>query len=263
MSCSSKGCPIRVTDLGWGPKSSHFLVRDVSFALDAGDRLAIVGPNGAGKTTLLRCLYRGVSPLEGRVEVDGQDIWSMSARQVARRVAVVLQEMPGDFPFTVRDVVMMGRVPWREGLSGWNDQDRAEAEHALDHLDLLRLANQPDLDPLGRRKAACSGGTCTGPEAGDPDSRRADQPSGHRSPARNPRSAGRAQSDDHHDVARHQSGGRIRKPCRSDAWRPNERLRGAGGGSDRTGIVRNLRRARRAPAGGRSSRAAVFLSPLH
>ena len=40
MSCSSKGCPIRVTDLGWGPKSSHFLVRDVSFALDAGDRLA-------------------------------------------------------------------------------------------------------------------------------------------------------------------------------------------------------------------------------
>ncbi|MBA4799490.1 MAG: ABC transporter ATP-binding protein [Rhizobiales bacterium] len=118
------------------------MVRDVSFSLASGDRLAIVGPNGAGKTTLLRCLYRGVSPLEGRVEIDDQDIWQMSARQVARRVAVVLQEMPGDFPFTVRDVVMMGRVPWREGLSGWSDQDRAEAEHALDHLDLLRLANR-------------------------------------------------------------------------------------------------------------------------
>ena len=44
-------------------------------------------------------------------------------REVARRIAVVLQEMPGDFPFTVRDVVMMGRVPWREGLAGWTDQD--------------------------------------------------------------------------------------------------------------------------------------------
>ena len=127
MSCSSKGCPIRVTDVGWGPKPSQYLVRDVSFSLASGDRLAIVGPNGAGKTTLLRCLYRGVTPLEGRVEIDGQDIWQMSARQVARRIAVVLQEMPGDFPFTVRDVVMMGRVPWREGLSGWSDQDRAEA----------------------------------------------------------------------------------------------------------------------------------------
>ncbi|MFN3507707.1 MAG: ABC transporter ATP-binding protein [Allorhizobium sp.] len=142
MSCSSRGCPIRVTDVGWGPKPSHYLVRGVSFDLDAGDRLAIVGPNGAGKTTLLRCLYRGVNPLEGRIEIDGQDIWQLNARQVARRVAVVLQEMPGDFPFTVRDVVMMGRVPWREGLAGWNDQDRAEAEHALDHLNLLRLANR-------------------------------------------------------------------------------------------------------------------------
>ncbi|MDM8014085.1 MAG: ABC transporter ATP-binding protein [Rhizobium sp.] len=142
MSCSSKGCPIRVTDIGWGPKPSQYLVRGVSFSLDAGDRLAIVGPNGAGKTTLLRCLYRGVNPLEGRVEVDGQDIWQMSARHVARRVAVVLQEMPGDFPFTVRDVVIMGRVPWREGLAGWSEEDRAEAEHALDHLDLLRLANR-------------------------------------------------------------------------------------------------------------------------
>lgn len=142
MSCSSKGCPIRVSDVGWGPKSSQFLVRNVSFALSAGDRLAIVGPNGAGKTTLLRCLYRGVSPLEGCVEIDGHDIWQLNARQVARRIAVVLQEMPGDFPFTVRDVVMMGRVPWREGLAGWSDQDRAEAEHALDHLDLLGLANR-------------------------------------------------------------------------------------------------------------------------
>ena len=150
MSCSTKGCSIRVADLGWGPKPSHFLVRGVSFALDAGDRMVIVGPNGAGKTTLLRCLYRGVSPLEGRVEVDGQDIWSITARQLARRVAVVLQEMPGDFPFTVRDVVMMGRVPWREGLAGWSDQDRAEAEHALDHLDLLRLA--------GRQFSTLSGG---------------------------------------------------------------------------------------------------------
>lgn len=150
MSCSSKGCPINVSNVGWGPKPSQFLVRDVSFDLDAGDRLAIVGPNGAGKTTLLRCLYRGVAPLEGRVEVDGQDIWQVSARQVARRIAVVLQEMPGDFPFTVRDVVMMGRVPWREGLAGWTDEDRGEAEHALDHLDLLRLAS--------RRFSTLSGG---------------------------------------------------------------------------------------------------------
>lgn len=150
MSCDTKGISLRATGLGWGPKPSNFLLRDVSFAVAGGDRLAIVGPNGAGKTTLLRCLYRGVTPLEGRVEVDGQDIADMTPRQVARRVAVVLQEMPADFPFTVQDVVLMGRVPWREGLTGWTDQDRNEARHALEHLDLLPLA--------GRQFSTLSGG---------------------------------------------------------------------------------------------------------
>ncbi|MDH4442333.1 MAG: ABC transporter ATP-binding protein [Rhizobium sp.] len=125
-------------------------MRDVSFAIEGGDRLAIVGPNGAGKTTLLRCLYRGVTPLEGSVEVAGQNIGALAPRQLARRVAVVLQEMPADFPFTVQDVVLMGRVPWREGLAGWTAQDREAARHALDHLDLLGLA--------GRQFSTLSGG---------------------------------------------------------------------------------------------------------
>jgi iron complex transport system ATP-binding protein len=142
MSCDMKGISLSASGLGWGPKPSQFLVRDVSFAIGGGDRLAIVGPNGAGKTTLLRCLYRGVTPLEGRVEIDGHDIADLTPRQVARRVAVVLQEMPADFPFTVQDVVLMGRVPWREGLTGWTDQDRDEARHALEHLDLLSLATR-------------------------------------------------------------------------------------------------------------------------
>ncbi|WP_159945828.1 ABC transporter ATP-binding protein [Rhizobium sp. 18065] len=140
MSCDATGTSINVSNLGWGPKPGLFLVRDVNFALDAGERLAIIGPNGAGKTSLLRCLYRGVSPREGKVEVGGEDIWQIGSRQVARRIAVVLQEMPADFPFSVRDVVMMGRIPWREGLTGWTDEDRQEVAHALEHLNLTHLA---------------------------------------------------------------------------------------------------------------------------
>jgi iron complex transport system ATP-binding protein len=140
MSCDANGTSIRVSDLGWGPKPDLLLVRGVNFELNAGERLAIIGPNGAGKTSLLRCLYRGVVPREGRVEVGGEDIWQIGSRQVARRIAVVLQEMPADFPFSVRDVVMMGRIPWREGLTGWTDEDRREVAHALEHLNLAHLA---------------------------------------------------------------------------------------------------------------------------
>lgn len=150
MSCETKGAGIRVSEVGWGPDAARFLIRNVSFSLEAGDRLAIIGPNGAGKTTLLRCLYRGLAPREGQVGIDGEDIWQVPARRVAQKVGVVLQEMPADFPFNVRDVVMMGRIPWRSGLSGWTVEDRDQVEHALEHL---------NLEDMGRRQfSTLSGG---------------------------------------------------------------------------------------------------------
>jgi iron complex transport system ATP-binding protein len=142
MSCDTLGSPVRVTDLAWGPKPGNLLIRDISFGIEAGDRLAIVGPNGAGKTSLLRCLYRGAHPLAGKVEIDGLDLKTLSPRQLARKIGVVLQEMPADFPFTARDVVMMGRVPWREGLTGWNERDHQAVMHALEHLAVVKLADR-------------------------------------------------------------------------------------------------------------------------
>jgi len=142
VSCDGRGANLNVFGLSWGPRADLLLVRDVSFSLQAGDRLAIIGPNGAGKTSLLRCLYRGVAPVAGRIEINGEDIRTLSARAVALRVAVVLQEMPADFPFTVLDVVMMGRIPRRQGLTGWTDEDRAQVRHCLEHLDLAAMANR-------------------------------------------------------------------------------------------------------------------------
>lgn len=150
MTCTATGAALRVKGLCWGPRPGLTLVDDMDFAIEAGSRLAILGPNGAGKTSLLRCLYRAVQPNAGRIEVDGVDLWSTSAREAAKTIAVVLQEMPGDFPFSVRDVVMMGRIPRREGLNGWTDTDRERVQHALSHLDLAHLA--------GRQFSTLSGG---------------------------------------------------------------------------------------------------------
>ncbi|WP_331374681.1 ABC transporter ATP-binding protein [Sinorhizobium chiapasense] len=136
------GASLRVEGLVWGPRVGLRLVRDIGFSIAPGSRLAIIGPNGAGKTSLLRCLYRAVEPIAGRIEIDGVNLWAMSAREAARTIAVVLQEMPGDFPFSVRDVVMMGRIPRREGISGWSDRDRERVAHALEHLDLAHLARR-------------------------------------------------------------------------------------------------------------------------
>jgi iron complex transport system ATP-binding protein len=147
---SEKPARLEARGLSWGPHRSGPIIHDISLSVAAGDRLAIIGPNGAGKTSLLRCLYRSVRPQKGLVHLDGAELWSLDARTVARRVAVVLQETAGDFPFSVRDIVMLGRIPHRRGMARWSDEDRAMTAAAMERLELTSLA--------GRQFASLSGG---------------------------------------------------------------------------------------------------------
>lgn len=119
------------------------LVDDVSLAVGPGEVVGLIGPNGSGKSSLLRTVYRVNPPAAGRVLVDGEDVWRRSARWVARRVGVVLQDMPADFPLTVRDVVAMGRSAHKRLLSGDDDHDAAVLDAALGLLGLSDLADRP------------------------------------------------------------------------------------------------------------------------
>ena len=143
--------PVRlaVEDLSWGPAGRAPIISGVSFALAPGERLAVVGPNGAGKSSLLRCLYRQNRPTAGRALVDGVDPWTIGSREAARRVAAVLQEAPGDFPFTVREMVEAGRTPHDAGLFT-SSASQAVVEDAMGRMEIGRLAD--------RRFSTLSGG---------------------------------------------------------------------------------------------------------
>ncbi|MEM9031323.1 MAG: ABC transporter ATP-binding protein [Pseudomonadota bacterium] len=135
---------LSVKGLSWSPgRDRALLLHDTSFELAAGRVLGVVGPNGAGKTTLLRLLYRFHRPTTGTVSVGGQDIWGLSARDAAQRIAAVLQEQPTDFALTVREIVALGRTPHRQGLGGATGAQDAEiVETALDRLGLLAFVNR-------------------------------------------------------------------------------------------------------------------------
>ena len=127
-------------------RASHrgpVILHPVNFELAPGHVLGVVGPNGAGKSTLLRLLYRYHRPTSGRVTIDGDDIWALSPRAVAQRVAAVLQEQPTDFALTVSEIVALGRTPHRKGFaSASGSQDRAIIDGALDRLGLAAFANR-------------------------------------------------------------------------------------------------------------------------
>ena len=133
---------LRAEGLTWGPKRGLTLLQPTSFEIGAGRILAVIGPNGAGKSTLLRLLYRYLRPRAGRVLLDGGDIWAQSARQVARSVAVVLQEQPTDFALTVGEIVALGRTPHLSASASGGERDAAIVRDVLARLGLAAFTHR-------------------------------------------------------------------------------------------------------------------------
>jgi iron complex transport system ATP-binding protein len=119
------------------------LVDQVSLQVTPGEVVGLVGPNGAGKSTLLRTFYRALRPTSGRVLLDGEDVWRMPGKRLARRLAAVLQETAGEFELTVYDVVAMGRTPHKRAFAGDDAGDRDIIMGSLEEFDVGALAKAP------------------------------------------------------------------------------------------------------------------------
>ncbi|KKJ78757.1 iron ABC transporter ATP-binding protein [Kiloniella litopenaei] len=137
-----KSALLEAKELSWGPKGKPDLLSNVSFRAEPGRVLGIVGSNGAGKSTLLRLLYRFHQPRTGQVLINDQDIWGMSPRSAAQKIAAVLQEQPTDFALTVWEIVALGRTPHRRGFAQAGSEDKAIIENALATLNLQDFAKR-------------------------------------------------------------------------------------------------------------------------
>lgn len=127
---------LQISELAWSPNGEQALLDGIELAVGDGQLVGLLGPNGSGKTSLLRCAYRFQRPDQGRVELDGEALWSRSPRWCAQRVAVVLQEFPQDFGLTVAEVAAMGRTPHKGLFDGDDLADVALVEQALARVGL-------------------------------------------------------------------------------------------------------------------------------
>ena len=130
---------------GFGRKETAVqapVLKNVSLTIAAGEVLGILGPNGSGKSTLLKILMRILIPQQGRVELFGQPHAACSQAGISRRVAFVPQETQQAFPFTISEMVLMGRYPHHNrtwGLGWESNQDRAVAMQAMNDLGVSHL----------------------------------------------------------------------------------------------------------------------------
>lgn len=127
------------------PYSAALVIAGVTVRLAPGDLTAIIGPNGSGKTTLLRLLSGALSPLGGEVHLAGRPLAAFRRQEIAKRVAVVPQELAIPFPFTVRQLVEMGRTPHLS--SGWwrrdSESGRSMVSQALSATGTMQFSARP------------------------------------------------------------------------------------------------------------------------
>lgn len=120
-----------------------FRLAGVSFAVEAGEILGVIGPNSSGKTTLIRLLTRVLEPIAGEIRLGEVPVCRMARLELARRIAVVPQEVPPAFPHTVEQLVLMGRYPHGPGRFFESAADLAAARAAMRATGVLELASLP------------------------------------------------------------------------------------------------------------------------
>ena len=115
---------------------------DLTVTVPDGQVTAIIGPNACGKSTLLRALSRLVRPRSGTVLLDGKDIHSSSAKDVARRLGLLPQTSTAPDGITVTDLVARGRYPHQSLLRQWSRQDEKAVQEAMDATGVRALSGR-------------------------------------------------------------------------------------------------------------------------
>lgn len=130
----------------------NFVIGNADFRVDSGTFLGIIGPNGAGKSTLMRLMAGLLIPGSGAVELAGRPLTGYSREEVARNIGYVPQGVDLEFPFTVREVVTMGRYAHREGVFSTDPQGGKTVHAALQWMDLTALEHRPYTQLSGGEK---------------------------------------------------------------------------------------------------------------
>lgn len=134
MSVQVKGLSVR--------RSGHTVVDGIDLDVPRGTVLGLIGPNGSGKSTLLRAIVGLTPTTAGTVTLDGTDIAALSRGQMARRVAVMAQESPGEFDLAALDMVLLGRIAHGRGFGRDSTVDVVKASEALKRAGVLHLARR-------------------------------------------------------------------------------------------------------------------------
>ena len=118
------------------------LIRDISIGIEKGEIVTLIGPNGSGKSTILKSITRQLKTIAGTVQIEDSELRSLSYRDIATKMAVVLTERMKTELMTCWDVVASGRYPYTGRLGILTREDEAKVAAAMKAVHALELAQR-------------------------------------------------------------------------------------------------------------------------
>lgn len=118
------------------------ILKGIDIELGNKEFIGVIGPNGSGKSTLLKCLYRNLSPSSGSIYIDNIEIGKIPTRESAKKIGVLAQHNHHSFDFTVLDMVLMGRSPYKKLMDRDTKEDYDIVYEAIDKVNIRHLSNR-------------------------------------------------------------------------------------------------------------------------
>jgi len=133
--------PFELTGVSFSYSEKN-VIDDISMSFAPGMFCGIIGPNGCGKTTLLDLLAKHRRPTAGMIAYRGRDLRAYSTKELSREIALVPQNFYINFPFTVKEVVMMGRYPHIPRFSAPSAEDVNIVQNIMEKTEVSEFAGR-------------------------------------------------------------------------------------------------------------------------
>lgn len=134
---------LRADNISFAYPGGKPIIKNISLELEPGTVNGLFGPNGCGKTTLLRCLNGILKPQQGAVMLDNIPLSSLSRRETALYIATLSQDIPAQLPFSVAEVVMLGRYPSWQMFRHETNEDYEIVAACMEQMDVSEFAERP------------------------------------------------------------------------------------------------------------------------
>lgn len=123
-------------------ENEEFSLSDIDLNIEMGSIYSIIGNNGSGKSTLIKILTGYLKPTEGIVLLNGINVLKFSRKEISKKISYVPQIAVNNLPYTVFEMVRMGRSPFMNLLGFEKDDDISKIEFALKLMDIYHLKNR-------------------------------------------------------------------------------------------------------------------------